>query len=289
MGPAAQTLTGAMRDVETPLGRVKVRHRACPVCGTGSASARPTAYGTPSWPVLACGGCGFTYIADAPDYAAMSETLAWERSTKLEEKRRKKARPFSWRLSKATRFRLWLFPRKRAETMIARVAAPGNVIDLGCGDGAHLLALPAGYVPHGVEISAELARRAQETLAARGGTVIHAASIEGLRQFPKGHFSAALLRSYLEHEADPAGVMNALRHALKPGGAAVVKVPNFGSLNRRVMGANWCGFRYPDHLNYFTPASLRRLADACGFDCRFGLLDALPTDDNMWAVLTARA
>ena len=68
-------------------------------------------------------------------------------------------------------------------------------------------------------------------------------------------------------------------------GIAVVKVPNYASLNRRVMGRNWCGFRWPDHLNYFTPKSLTAMAGATGFSCRFGMLGALPTSDNMWAVL----
>jgi hypothetical protein len=66
----------------------------------------------------------------------------------------------------------------------------------------------------------------------------------------------------------------------------VIKVPNYGSLNRIVMGRRWCGFRYPDHLNYFTPATLRRMAAKAGLDAHFGATGKLPTSDNMWAVLT---
>jgi hypothetical protein len=64
-----------------------------------------------------------------------------------------------------------------------------------------------------------------------------------------------------------------------------VKVPNFASMNRVVMGRHWCGFRHPDHLNYFTPKTLRLLAEATGFDVELPFLDALPTDDNMVAIL----
>ena len=67
-----------------------------------------------------------------------------------------------------------------------------------------------------------------------------------------------------------------------------MKVPNYGSLNRMVMGKRWCGFRYPDHLNYFTPRTLAAMADGAGFDTEWGATGRLPTSDNMWAVLTKR-
>ena len=43
-----------------------------------------------------------------------------------------------------------------------------------------------------------------------------------------------------------------------------VRVPNYGSLNRKMLGAKWCGFRYPDHVNYFTTKSLGAMAGDCG-------------------------
>ena len=52
------------------------------------------------------------------------------------------------------------------------------------------------------------------------------------------------------------------------------------------MGRRWCGFRYPDHLNYFSPNTLRAMANKAGFETSFGLTGCLPTSDNMWAVLT---
>jgi hypothetical protein len=80
-------------------------------------------------------------------------------------------------------------------------------------------------------------------------------------------------------------VLENLRRVLAPNGFAVVKVPNYGSLNRKVMGVRWCGFRYPDHLNYFTPKTLRAMAAKAGFQTRFALTGRLPTGDNMWALI----
>ena len=35
------------------------------------------------------------------------------------------------------------------------------------------------------------------------------------------------------------------------------------------MGAEWCGFRFPDHVNYFTPTSLKALATSIGYEFRW--------------------
>jgi hypothetical protein len=55
------------------------------------------------------------------------------------------------------------------------------------------------------------------------------------------------------------------------------------------MGRKWCGFRYPDHLNYFTPASLRSMAAKAGFAIHFRYRHWLPTNDNMRVTLEKAA
>ena len=55
------------------------------------------------------------------------------------------------------------------------------------------------------------------------------------------------------------------------------------------MGRKWCGFRYPDYLNYFTPASLRRMAEKCGYSVKSAFSQRLPTSDNMYAILKKTA
>ena len=98
-----------------------------------------------------------------------------------------------------------------------------------------------------------------------------------------------MLNSYLEHEIDPAGVLEALRPKLKPEGVAVVKVPNFGSWNAAVMKGNWCGVRLPDHVNYFTQGSLAALAERLGYRVDYPGSANLPTNDNFWAFLRPAA
>ncbi|MEE8394278.1 MAG: methyltransferase domain-containing protein, partial [Rhodospirillales bacterium] len=98
-------------------------------------------------------------------------------------------------------------------------------------------------------------------------------------------FSAAFMRSYLEHEMHPGQVLAETYRTLVPGGVVLIKVPNFASLNRIIMGKRWCGFRYPDHLNYFTPGTMSEMAKRCGFKVHFPLFGRIPTNDNMHVVL----
>jgi predicted SAM-dependent methyltransferase len=93
------------------------------------------------------------------------------------------------------------------------------------------------------------------------------------------------MRSFLEHEVQPQVLLNGVFRILQPDGVAFVKVPNYGGLNRRVMGRSWCGFRYPDHVNYFTLNSLRAMAFKAGFSLRLLNPLNLALDDNIHALL----
>ena len=271
-------------------GAISVRPRDCPLCCHNNDSLPANRYSRMPWRIKECRECSFVYIDAAPDYAVQFEAMAWERTTKVEERRRAEIRPFSYQASKRTRFRLHLFPRHTVFGYIAsRVRGGGNVLDLGCGTGQALADFPPSFTPFGIEISSNLAAEAERAFRERGGCVVNAPSVDGLRRFSDNFFVAASLRGYLEHEAEPLPVLKGLRRVLMPGGLAVVKVPNYASVNRLIMGSRWCGFRYPDHLNYFTPKTLAQMAVEAGFATSFGVSGRLPTSDNIWAVLTKRA
>lgn len=273
------------QDIAT--SSLNVRSRPCPVCGDDNESTPPGPYGREPWHIIDCVTCGFTYMRDVPVASELEETLAWEKTYPAEKARRKRDNPIlSW-IDEKTRWRLHLFPRTEGTMILNRQALSGPVLDLGCGSGFHLRNLDSRLTPYGVEISKALAQQAAAHVEARGGKVVQAPSADGIDQFPDGFFTGALLRSYLEHDADARDVLSKLRRKMRPGGMVVVKVPNYGSVNRMIMGARWCGFRLPDHVNYFSKKSLRRLAESLGYEIRFPPLLSLPTDDNMYAILRA--
>lgn len=267
------------------LGTLQVLHRDCPLCGRDNSDQPDNVYSYDVWTIKDCPACGFTYIDKGPDYAKLFEELSWEMTTAVEEQRRADLRPMGYKASKLTRLRMHLLPRKQMPLMLEAWAQPGNVLDLGCGDGGPMDKLDPGFIPFGIEVSTALANVADARFRPRGGACLNAPTLGGLESIEDDFFSAATLRSYLEHEMNPLPVLLELKRVLKPGGVAIIKVPNYGSLNRVVMGPKWCGFRYPDHQNYFTPKTLKMMAQKAGFSVHYGLTYTLPTSDNMYAVL----
>lgn len=233
----------------------------CEVCQkTGSTVV--TRYTRSPWPVVACNSCGFVYLGRVPDYEDLSVTLAWEKQHAEEKVRRKKTNKLA-RFDALTRFRL-KFGKKIDRARHKRAApATGRVLEIGCGGSTRI---PEGPTPYGIEISEGLARQARPIYEARGGTVHHEPATTGIERFPESFFDSIIMRSYLEHEAQPRLILERAFKRLKPGGKILLRSPNYNSANRYIMGAEWCGFRFPDHVNYFTPRSLKALAGSIGYE-----------------------
>lgn len=265
-------------------------------------------YSRPPWHLVECLETGLVYLANPPDYAQLDEDFAWEKTKPAELLRRTREEPVVSRISAGMKkvrracFRVFRrVPRIQREAipfLLAKRHQSPTVLDVGCGSARKLRSL-AEYarqqhglelVPLGIEISGELAREAMANLADFGGSAIHAPAVEGLERMTPSSVDVILLSSYLEHEIQPLKALRLCREALKTGGVIIIKVPNFASFNRRVRQGRWCGFRYPDHVNYFTPRSLRLLVGKAGLEvARMNFLDRIPTSDNMWLMARKRA
>ncbi|MCP4317583.1 MAG: class I SAM-dependent methyltransferase [Hyphomicrobiales bacterium] len=253
--------------------------RWCPLCG-GFEQTGFNQYSVSPWRIVACANCDFVYLANPVTYRDLEVDQAWEANTQRENQRRQRERPVLNRLSKGTRFRLKLGPSKPNRFRI--IFKQGRVLDVGCGTGN---SLPSSIVPFGIEISRHLAKKADESFRKIGGRCVQADAISGIRQFADRHFNGILLHSFLEHETNPLPLLVEAQRVLDEKGVVYVRVPNFSSVNRRVMGHNWCGFRYPDHVNYFTSDTLRRMARLSGFDMHLLNWGNLIFDDNIKVVL----
>lgn len=257
-------------------------HRACPACDS-TVATRIDAYSPNGWVVAACDACGFVFLRNPPPYAALEEDFAWEKTYAA-----KKETGGSTGLSTTSRRvrtgirRLGAPPGARGIATLARIFGTGRVLDIGCGHGHRIL---PPMVPYGIELSRALHAQADARMRAAGGFCLHAAGAEGIAEFDAEFFDGIVMHSYLEHETAVARVLEGSFRALKPGGKVYVRVPNFASLNRRIVGPKWCGFRYPDHVNYFTPASLARVAARAGFTTHVLNRFHLWFDDNIKAVL----
>ena len=254
------------------------------------------------WQLLRCSETGFVFLKDPPNYEAVATEFDWH-STFVEEKQnRRRAEPVVARCSDwLKRCRVASMPGRNPMFEMACRLVDGKsrlaVLDVGTGRGYRVARfcedfrdLGVAVRPAGIEISAELAKIAGDRLAEFGGEVIHSPAVTGMSRFNNEQFDLVIMSCYLEHEAQPLEVLRNVAPILKSGGAILVKVPNYNSWNRSLRGSRWCGYRYPDHVNYFTPETLQLLAETAGYQMLTQRWrDCLPTSDNMYAVLRRSA
>jgi SAM-dependent methyltransferase len=263
----------------------EVSLRNCPQCTRDNRSESPLSCSVPPWAIKRCPDCDFIYLENAPSYDRLQADFNWSDTKHAERKRRREREPRLIALEKQLRvWRKRLFGRRdRAAEMLATFVGRGRFLDLGCGNGRYFRRCAQGLVGFGIEIDPQAAGRAQSWAAATGGHVVISDALAGMGQFPADYFDGVLMRAYLEHEIEPRAVLESVRRVLRPGGRIIVQVPNFASLNRRIRGARWCGFRHPDHVNYFTPHTLMRMVQDAGYEIvDFGLRNRLPLSDRMW-------
>lgn len=277
--------------------------RSNPLTGTQT-PVKNTPYSNGEWRVVECLETGMVFLENPPEYSQLVEEFAWEKTFEEEKVRRRKEEPvvaFTSNLSKSVRQKMQ--KKERIERVAFRIlnriwedqeAEEGiTMIDVGCGTGEKLCRISSYFQdkqgvsvsPVGIEISAQLAKETNERLSKLGGRCIHSSAFDGLKLLEDDSADLIVFCSYLEHEVEPLEVLRAASGKLKKGGYAIIKVPNFGCWNRHLRQRRWCGFRYPDHVNYFTPRTLTRMIETSGLKLwRMNLYDRLPTNDNVWAI-----
>jgi 2-polyprenyl-3-methyl-5-hydroxy-6-metoxy-1,4-benzoquinol methylase len=135
-----------------------------------------------------------------------------------------------------------------------------RIFDMGCGAGYFLEEAQAmGWSPHGSNIG----ERAITMCREKGLDVVEAPVAQDA--FPDAHFDVATAFEVFEHLRDPGPEAQTLARLVRPGGLLYCTTPNFDSLSRRVLGQSWRVIDYPEHLVYFTAASLSVWLQRYGF------------------------
>lgn len=116
-----------------------------------------------------------------------------------------------------------------------------------------------GWRAVGVEVSTAAARRAQ---SAAPGRVARASALR--TPFPDACFDAVTAWDVIEHLPDPHAAAAEFARVLRPGGRLVLTTGDVGSVAARLSGRRWHLYTLPEHLFFFSRASLERLLAAHG-------------------------
>lgn len=257
-----------------------LKMRKCPICKSAS-KTEIKKYSSSIWKIARCNGCDLVYLSNPPGYSSLKDEFAWEKTEIEEENFRISNRPILHRVDLATRSRHKI-GRKPQGLLYSRWFGRGNLLNVGCASAE--MKYP-GFTQFGIEISEELASRANANLKENGGYCINEPGSEAINRFDSNFFDGIVMRSYLEHEEYPLEVLRGARRVIKDSGKIYVRVPNFNALGRIVFQKNWVGFRYPDHVNYFNFNTLSDIAKRTNFKIHLLHPIRLPFDDNINALL----
>ncbi len=218
------------------------QYRVCPVCGTAAAE---DCLQKGKLRLVRCRECTMIYANSVPGefvsghYYDQAGTDYYLSPAKLESD------------YAGVRF-------QRELRLFRRHCRGGVVLDVGCSSGAFLFQLnqrfPGCYQGLGTDVSGAPLDYAES----RGINVVRGNFLE--QEFGGRRFDAVTFWAVLEHLATPGQFLAKAASVLKPEGLCFVLVPNMGSLAARVLGARY-RYVYAQHLNYFTRATLLRLAE----------------------------
>jgi SAM-dependent methyltransferase len=241
-------------------GNVVETTLACCVCGAHEARrwrvAADHLLGSPErFQAVRCARCGTARLDPRPPAEEMGRYYTAATYARAEEAEKVGGSGLGERLDEYNR-RL----AERTDALIDQ-GAPRRVLDVGCGDGRFLGAMAErGWEVEGLEtdpVAAALARK-------RTGGTVHEAPLEDL-MLPENRFGLVSLLHVLEHVPDPRATLCAARRTLAPGGTLLIAVPNAGSFEAALFRSVWYPLDLPRHYWGFTPHTLVRLVETCGF------------------------
>lgn len=140
---------------------------------------------------------------------------------------------------------------------IRRYKPTGRLLEIGCAYGFFLQEARAHFDVQGIEIAAEAAAYARQS-----GLEVRQGLADAATLAPLGSFDVIVLLDVIEHLPDPAATMRLIAERLNPGGIVVMTTGDFASPVARIAGSHWRLMTPPQHLWFFTPDSMRRLARA---------------------------
>ena len=103
-----------------------------------------------------------------------------------------------------------------------------------------------------------------------GDSARAAAEAKGLRAVARmddagGTYSLITMFHVVEHLIDPTETLRQARQLIADDGVLVIEVPQWRSMGRLVRRRRWAQLKPPEHINFFTPASIRVALSSAGW------------------------
>jgi 2-polyprenyl-3-methyl-5-hydroxy-6-metoxy-1,4-benzoquinol methylase len=167
------------------------------------------------------------------------------------------------------------------ETYFGLKGADLSVHDIGCGFGSAVHQMRCADIDAtGSDISSKPIQMAND----KGLEHVYCGQFDEVLSALGRRVHVAAMMHLVEHIVEPVSFLKRVTQILRPGGLAVCAVPNANYLPTLISNiTNHPWFSFPNHLHYFTPASLVRTFQAAGFDVLtvYGGPNVLPPLDSL--------
>lgn len=147
----------------------------------------------------------------------------------------------------------------RARKIAKHIGPSGNILDVGCANGAFLLNMKqfGDYGLYGLDIK-------NTGIDFEGNSIdFQEGHLEELK-YPDNFFDAVVLDNVLEHVPNPTLFMKKTISILKPGGYVFGTTPNSNSIDRFLFQRYWGGFHMPRHIYVFNANNLKKFMKNVG-------------------------
>jgi SAM-dependent methyltransferase len=144
---------------------------------------------------------------------------------------------------------------------IRKFRASGRLLDVGCAFGFFLQEAKRFFDVSGIELAEDAAEHCR-----RSGLKVFTGKADDNLLGRLGAIDVIVLLDVIEHLPSPRDTIALLVNHLNPGGIIVITTGDFGSLSSRVAGAHWRLMTPPQHLWFFSQASMRGLAISLGLE-----------------------
>lgn len=229
----------------------------CQLCGSDERSLK---FRDGPFEVLTCAGCQLVYVTPRLQGEALVSVYD-EGYWKSDDP---KVRGYADYASEA---RLYLRTFEKRMALVNRwLPQRGRILDVGCAAGYFLQVVQRrGHDVHGVELSAAIAH---EAVKAIGSDRIHIGTLDEAvvaKAWQPASFDLVTLWDVVEHLPAPQDVLRKAHMLLKPDGRLLLETQNVASRWARLLGRRWHHYKHDEHLYHFSPDTVRRLLDECGF------------------------
>lgn len=144
--------------------------------------------------------------------------------------------------------------------LIDRVGTGGRVLEIGCAYGFFLDVASQHFESVGVEVSSDAVASCRER-----GLEVYQGELTSDFVARHGPFDAVVMLDVIEHLPDPARTLELAYQSTRSGGCVVITTGDWGAPLSRATGRHWRLMTPPQHLHFFTRASLSALLERIGY------------------------